>query len=221
MDIISKLTEYFRQFPGIGPRQSKRFVYHLLVQNNAYREQLAKLIVELGKTIEVCQSCYRFFPLGSKRMTVCAICSDESRSKETLLVVSRDVDFENIEKSHSYTGKYFILGGSVPILEKDPESRVRSKELVRTVEERARPANANDPANLMGDDTAPRLKEIIVALNLTPEGENTQYYIEQVLAPLAEKYGIKISTLGRGLSTGLELEYSDSETIKNALKNRS
>ena len=64
------------------------------------------------------------------------------------------------------------------------------------------------------------LAEIIMALNYNPEGENTLTYLSQILKPIAEKNNIKISTLGRGLSTGTELEYSDSDTIKNALKNR-
>jgi len=64
------------------------------------------------------------------------------------------------------------------------------------------------------------LKEIIFALSLNPEGENTLQYTKKILEPLAQKYGIKVTTLGRGLSTGTELEYSDSDTLQNALKNR-
>lgn len=122
-----------------------------------------------------------------------------------LLVVSRDVDYENIEKSRSFVGKYFVLGGNIPILEKEPESKIRSRELVALVEARAKNKT---------------LKEVILALNVTPEGENTEMFLKKSLTPLSEKYAFKISELGRGLSTGLELEYSDAETIKNALLNR-
>ncbi|MEK9185117.1 MAG: toprim domain-containing protein, partial [Patescibacteria group bacterium] len=118
-------------------------------------------------------------------------------------IVSRDVDLEIIEKSHSFNGKYFVLGGTVPILDKNPETRIRSRELLKRIE--------------VLDGT---LKEIILALNANSEGENTTDYLKSILSPVVTKHSIKISILGRGLSTGTELEYSDSDTIKNALKNR-
>ena len=89
-------------------------------------------------------------------------------------------------------------------MEKNPENRIRQKELVGIIKKKI-------------DEG---LREIIIALNYNPEGENTLTYLSQILRPLCEKHGVKISALGRGLSTGTELEYSDSDTIKNALKNR-
>ncbi len=115
----------------------------------------------------------------------------------------RDVDLENIEKSHSYNGKYFVLGGGVQVLDETPDKRIRSRELLKTITERSKD-----------------LKEIVFAMSLTAEGEQTEEYLRRILSPIIEKSKIKISTLGRGLSTGTELEYSDSDTIKNALQNR-
>jgi len=204
MDTINKLIELFRDFPGIGPRQARRFVYFLLTQTDAWRKLLAHNIEALKETVERCQSCFRYYPKGAKETSECPICRDQHRDRTKLLIVSRDVDYENIEKSHSYDGVYFILGGNIPILEKNPESRIRSSELSKRVDERGKEG----------------LKEIILALSLTPEGENTEQFLKRHLNDLKEKYQLKISELGRGLSTGLELEYSDSETIKNALKNR-
>jgi recombination protein RecR len=206
MDSIKKLTELFREFPGIGPRQAKRFVYFLLTRPNSYLNEMAELLKELKKDIRVCSSCFRFFPPDASSSNICSICSNDQRDHTSLMIVSKDVDLETIEKSHSYNGVYFVLGGSVPILEKNPEIKVRSKELLKTVEERSR----NN-----------ELREIIMAMSINPEGENTEEYIAHLLSPLATQHKIKISILGRGLSTGTELEYSDSETIKNALKNRS
>lgn len=205
MDSLDKLIELFRQFPGIGPRQARRFVYFLLSQNKTYRESLTETIKKLKDSIEVCKTCHRYFPKGRVDTTECSICRDPNRDNTILLVVSRDVDYENIEKSGNFKGKYFVLGGNIPILEKEPETKIRAKEL----------------ASLIIQRTKSGLKEVILALNLTPEGENTEEFLGNYLKPLAEKNAFKISKLGRGLSTGLELEYSDSETIKNALKNRS
>jgi recombination protein RecR len=208
MDNTQKLIELFKEFPGIGPRQAKRFVYFLLNRNPAYANDLAKLMTEVRATVHNCDTCFRFFP-NTINMT-CSVCRDQTRDKKTLMLVSHDIDFENIEKTHFYNGYYFILGGSVPILEKNPEKRIRQNDLINVIEKKcARTVLAQD-----------KLTEIIMALNYNPEGENTLSYLTQILKPIVDKNNIKISTLGRGLSTGTELEYSDSDTIKNALKNR-
>ncbi len=203
MSHIDNLIEYFRQFPGIGPRQAKRFVYFLLTRQGGYRKELARLIEGLDADVSVCKSCFRFFPVNSKGTELCPICTNSDRDISSLMIVLRDVDFENVEKSHFYKGKYFVLGGGVPILEAHPEEKIRIRELLKILETRSKD-----------------IKEIILAMSLTAEGENTEDYLRGQLAPFVEKYKMKISTLGRGLSTGTELEYSDSETIKNALKNR-
>ncbi len=202
MDSTQKLIELFKEFPGIGPRQAKRFVYFLLNRNSGYSQDLAKLITEVRSTSHSCQSCFRFVINGNNPL--CVICRDENRDKTSLMLVSHDVDFENIEKTKSYNGYYFILGGHIPILEKTPEKRIRQKELLDMVETRAKNG----------------LSEIIIALNYNPEGENTLTYLRELLVSKGIFDTLKISTLGRGLSTGTELEYSDSDTIKNALKNR-
>jgi recombination protein RecR len=206
MDNTQKLIELFKEFPGIGPRQAKRFVYFLLNRNPAYVETLAKLMTEVRSTVHSCDTCFRFFEKYRPDRSVqkCNVCSDNTRDKKLLMLLSHDVDFENIEKTHFYNGYYFILGGTIPILEKTPEKRIRQDELVNIIEKKAKDG----------------LSEIIMALNYNPEGENTLSYLTQILKPIVDKNNIIISTLGRGLSTGTELEYSDSDTIKNALKNR-
>jgi len=205
MNAVDKLSELFKEFPGIGQRQSKRFVYYLLSRNNGYLENLSTLIAELKNEIKNCSSCFRFFKNDKIKSPMCAVCRDASRDPALLTVVARDVDLEVIEKSHSYDGFYFVLGGTVPILEKNPEGRIRVHELMDVVKKRA----------ISG------LKEVILATSLNPEGENTADFVTKLLEPLVKEFSLKISVLGRGLSTGTELEYSDSDTIKNALKNRS
>jgi recombination protein RecR len=117
------------------------------------------------------------------------------------MIVSRDVDFESIEKSRVYNGLYFILGGTIPILDKEPEKKVRLRELVEKIKKGA-------------------YKEIILSLNANAEGEHTAEFLRAYLKDKFPSSEFSLSVLGRGLSTGSELEYSDSDTIKNALKNR-
>ena len=134
---------------------------------------------------------------------MCAICASDA-DDTVLLVVEKDSDFESVKKSGGYTGKYFILGGIIPPLEADPASRIRIRELVTRIESGATEG----------------LSEVILALSANPEGDFTREYITKVLEPLTKQLGIAITTLGRGLSTGTELEYSDGDTLKHALKNR-
>lgn len=205
MSVIEKLVESFRQFPGIGPRQAKRFVYSLLTRNPHFLDEFSTLIKELKKEVSLCEMCFRFFEARSGNGKLCTICNNHNRKESEIMIVEKDVDLESIEHSGAYKGFYFVLGGSVPVLEKEPERHVRSKELIARIEKNCKNK---------------KCQEVILALSNNPEGDNTAYFLNELLAPLCEKYGFKISTLGRGLSTGTELEYSDTETIKNAFDNR-
>ncbi len=202
---IEKLALLFKEFPGIGERQAKRFVYFLLRKRPDYIRELAQAMNELKENIHQCSSCFLYFQSAGKE-SLCDICANPATDATSLLIIEKDTDFESIKRSKTYKGMYFILGGLVPIVTKDTPNFVRTKELIHTIEERAKKG---------------LLKEIILALALSSQGEHTDLYLREICRPLAEKYSIRISSLGRGLSTGSELEYSDSETIKNALKNRS
>ncbi len=204
MNPIDKLTEHFKEFPGIGERQAKRFVYFLLHKNPSYVKELGDKILDIKNTIHQCPSCFLFFQ--SKIDQLCDVCSSTKTDKSSLLIVEKDADYENIKRSKNYNGMYFILGGLVPIVTKDTPTFVRTKELIRNIENQSKQNG---------------LKEVIIALSLNPQGEHTDMYLREIISPLKDKYGFNIVSLGRGLSTGTELEYSDSETIKNALRNRS
>ena len=115
-----------------------------------------------------------------------------------LMVVPRDIDFEAVEKSGGYHGLYFVLGGVVPILEKEPEKRIRINDLQKTINKRKS-----------------HLKEIILAMNANIDGENTAEFLKHHIG-----VSYVVTTLGRGLSTGAELEYADPETLKNAFLHR-
>ncbi|MCK5022145.1 MAG: recombination protein RecR [Candidatus Pacebacteria bacterium] len=207
MDKIDNLTEYFSKFPGIGTRQAKRFVYFLLTRNNGYLNELSDLIQELKKDIKVCESCCRFYTPNnsSNNPNLCNICINKNRDRNILMVVAKDTDLTNIERVGNYNGMYFVLGGFVSVLEKYPKQKIKIEKLLNIIQKRMENKE---------------LKEIILALSLNPDGENTMEYVSDILKPLVEKHKLKISTLGRGLSTGTELEYLDNNTFENAFKNR-
>lgn len=206
---INELAKYFQKFPGIGPRQAQRFVYFLLNKDTEYIEEFLNLIKNLKNNVVRCSECQIYFGNSNntkeKSDTRCDLCQNQKRNKGLLLVVEKSIDRDNVEKAGFYDGYYFILGGLVPALAKMPD-HIKMREFFEKVKKDC------------GNKVKPN--EIILAFSVTPEGDNTVRYIEKILEPITKTCKIKMSRLGRGLSTGTELEYSDSETIKSAFKNR-
>ncbi len=197
MDKIDELAIALARFPGIGPRQSKRFVFYLLAAPASERAKLAELIASLGKEVRQCPECLRFF--NGSTAAVCNYCADTTRDDSLLMLIEKDQDLAAIERAGTYRGRYFVLGGVLTLTGK---GAIREKELIKTVEKRLKN----------------NLKEIVLALSATSEGEHTADRVRELLAPYRDV--VKTSVLGRGLATGSELEYSDAETLRAALTNR-
>ena len=202
MNEIDKLTEYFTHFPGVGMRQARRFVYYLLSRDKGVRKSLAHLIETVGQNVHQCSLCGRFSSEQRDEESLCSICLNTDR-RSTLLVVEKDADFERIEKSSAYRGRYFILGGIIPLASEEPKKHVRLEKLEKHI--------ASKPEGL---------EEVILGLSLTSDGEHTAETLTEALRSPLEKAKIKLTHLGRGLSTGSELEYADRATIENALQGR-
>jgi recombination protein RecR len=200
MDAIERLAAAFAEFPGVGPRQARRMVFWLLRKPRGFADELASLLPAVARGVRPCPSCFRYSeaPQGAP----CRICADPGRDGGTLLVVSRDQDLEGVERAGTYRGRYFVLGGSVPVLEKSPERLVRLAELCARAEK----------------DSA--LKEIVVATNATADGDYTAKIVREWVEPIVAARGLKVTLLGRGLSTGAELEYADPDTVRAAISGR-
>lgn len=203
MDHIEELARALARFPGIGPRQGKRFVYYLLSAPSDERKKLSELINSLDIDVHQCPNCLRFF--NGTAASICNYCSDKTRDDTQLMIVEKDQDLSAVERAGTYRGRYFVLGG---VLALSGKSAVREKELLKTVEHRLSPR----------DEGLTSLKEIVLALSATSEGEHTADRIRGLLMPWRDH--LKISELGRGLATGSELEYSDAETLRAALAGR-
>lgn len=198
MNSIEKLTTIFKRFPGIGPRQARRFVYFLLSQKQSYIEELLREIQTLRSNTTQCSECFIYFTRDNFS-ELCETCSRSDTDTSTLLIVSKDVDVEAVKKADIYKGRYFVLGGTLPFLEKNPEEHIRSIELQKYIQRNSQTLN-----------------EVIFALPVTPEGDNTRKYLLDSI----RFDSVLTKTLGRGLSTGIEIEYSDTDTIVNAFKNK-
>lgn len=204
MNPIERLTDAFERFPGIGPRQARRFVQYLLVQNSALRNALAEDIKKLGANTFQCKECFRWSVKNSNTEGFCSTCANSSREKSILFIVEKDADLENVEKS-GFRGLYFVLGGTIPLASEEPQKYIRLRELIARIE--------RDGPKLL-------LNEVILGLSATTEGDHTRLILQEKIRPMAEGFNFKLSSLGRGLSTGSELEYADPDTIASALSSR-
>jgi recombination protein RecR len=191
---IQNLIDEFAKLPSVGPRQAARFVFHLLDQPKEEIEKFAKKLFILKK-VKQCAFCNRFteFP------TLCEICKNIHRNRTAICIVEKDTDIESIEKTKRYNGIYYVIGA-----EDEKLQLARLKNLISRIKK----SNKD-------------LKEIIIATDATTEGETIALYSARHLEELKKSYPeLKITRLGRGLSTGSELEYMDEDTLANALLGR-
>ncbi len=194
---IQKLIQLFSKFPTIGTRTSSRFVFYLLRRSEKEIKELSEGILSLQKNIKQCSLCFNFFE-PKKTENTCSLCSNLNRDKSILCLIEKEADFLAIEKTNQYKGMYFVLGGTISVLQKKNIKRIRDQELKKRI---------------IKDS---KIKEIIIATNSTTEGRATALYLEKIL----KSFNKKITKLARGLPVGGELEYADEETLLSALKQR-
>jgi recombination protein RecR len=195
MDSIERLSQLFERFPGIGPRQASRFVQYLLRSSPTMRRELAESVRDLSSSVHQCPECQRY---SASKKGLCSICADTQR-EPILAIVGSDADLLAIERSRTFHGKYFVLGGLLSLASEKTDG-LRLKELVASIPKRAEKG----------------LAEIILAFPANPEGDATAIRVREELA----SSGLPITKLGRGLSTGSELEYADPDTLRSAIDNR-
>src|SRR3990167_1773538 len=172
---IQNLIDEFSRLPGIGPKTAER-------------------IKILRAQITICQNCQNY-----SLKSPCEICSDPSRQKDIICIVSRPVDVVAIEKTGEYKGLYHILGGAINPIEGISPENLKIKQLENSL-----------------NSSNGQIKEIIIATNSDMEGETTALYLAKLFKPL----NINITRLGRGLPVGADVEYADEVTLAYALKGR-
>ncbi len=203
MSSLQQFTDKLSSLPGIGPRQAKRLAYYISARGKDYIMSLQNSLEEIEKEVKNCPSCRGLFFSKNSEKSFCEICS-EDRDNSSLMIVGTEIDRDTIEKANVFKGNYFILRSYLSIMENNVD-KLPHKELEKRI---------NDLASKRG------LREVVIGLNCTPEGDHTTSLLKEHLLPICKKMKISLFTLGRGLSTGGEVEYSDPETLKYALENR-
>jgi recombination protein RecR len=189
---LEMLTREFSRLPGIGPKSASRLAFHILKMPPEDVESLSRAILVLKKNISTCTICG-----GISDGDICSICSDSERDRNLLCVVEEQSDVLSIEKSGEFRGLYHVLGGVISPLDGIGPEELNIKSLI----ERAREG---------------KVREVIIATNPTVEGDATSLYLSQELRPL----GITVMRIAHGLPIGADIEFADSATIAQSLRDR-
>jgi recombination protein RecR len=189
---IARLIAELNRLPGIGPKSAQRLTYHLLNIPVEEVNSLAEAILSLREKVELCSVCFNIADRNP-----CPICEDKERDHSRICVVEKPSDIIPLERTGKYKGLYHVLHGTVSPAQGTGAQELKVKELLY---------------RLRGD----AITEVILATNLTIEGEATAMYLRQMIHPL----GIHTSRLARGLPFGSDLDYADDMTLGQALEGR-
>ncbi len=191
--LLEQAVQEFAKLPGIGRKTALRLVLHLLRQNTDEVVRFADTVAKMRREVKRCRVCHNISDSDT-----CPICSDPRRDASTICVVENIQDVMAVENTQQFTGLYHVLGGVIS------------------------PMDGIGPADLEIDSLVERVKaggvkEVILALGSTMEGDTTGFYIFRRLAPFTD---VKLSIIARGISVGDELEYTDEVTLGRSILNR-
>ncbi len=191
---FQKLIKNLSSLPSVGPKMAERLVLFLFKQDLEKLQDFAENLLEI-KNLKVCHKCYNI-----AEGELCEFCKDPKRDQHSICVVEEPLDIISIERTRAYNGLYHVLGGVIQVGNSGEELKF-GELLDRVIKE--------------------KITEVILATNPTTEGDATSLYLKRKLQALnPTESALKITRLGRGLSTGADLEYADEVTLSEALTNR-
>ncbi len=191
---LDKLVDALKRLPGIGPRSAQRIAFHLLQHDRDAAVRLGEALLNAAQLIRHCERCNTL-----TEQPICATCSSPKRDPQLLCVVESPSDQLMIEQSLSYSGMYFVLLGRLSPLDGIGPREIQMERLL---------TRALDGL----------VREVILATSFTPEGDATAHYVGQLLKE--RDASIKVTRLARGVPAGAELEYTDVNTIAQAMLDR-
>jgi len=189
---MDELARALRSLPGVGPKAAQRMALHLLQHDREGAVRLANVLMHAAETVRHCDRCNTF-----TEDELCLLCRSGKRDASLLCIVETPADLLMVEQTQAYSGLYFVLMGRLSPLDGIGPKEIRLERLIK---------RATDGV----------VKEAVLATNFTNEGEATAHYIGELLVAR----GLKVSRLARGVPVGGELEYVDSGTLAQALRER-
>ena len=195
---IEALIDEFAKLPGIGRKTAQRLAMYILHEPRIESEKLAEALLDVKDKVIRCSVCQNVSDIGADP---CAVCTSKVRDRSVICVVESPVDMLAFEKTGYYKGLYHVLHGVISPLDGIGPDDIKVRELL------ARLAEPQTPA----------VREVVLALNPTVEGETTALYLSKLLKPL----GISVTKIARGIPVGAELEFIDEATLSRAMEGRS
>jgi len=196
INALDRLVALLSRLPGIGKKSASRLVYHILEADPSHARALAAELQNLHESIKRCSACGSF-----TESDPCPICSDSGRDRTLLCVVERAQDVRVIEESREFRGLFHVLGGLIAPLEGINPGDLSIGQLLERIRKE-------------------KVREVILALNPTIEGDTTALYIQRVLKEKLSSGDLEISRLASGLPVGGDLEYADRLTLSRSLRGR-
>ena len=190
---LEELIECFKLLPGIGEKNAERLSFAVLKFSDENSEKFSQSITNVKTKIKKCKICNNLTEDSDR----CIICSDETRDQSTICVVESTKDLILFEKSNAFKGKYHVLEGLISPLEGINPEDIKINELIKRIKEE-------------------NIKEVILALNMSMEGETTSLYILKLL----EGTDVSVTKIAAGIPVGADMEYLDALTIQRALEGR-
>ncbi|TLU82588.1 MAG: recombination protein RecR [Chlorobium sp.] len=194
---LDALIDEFAKLPGIGRKTAQRLSMYMLHEPRVEAEKLASALLEVKDKVIRCSICQNITDVG---VDPCALCTSKARDRSVICVVESPVDMFAFEKTGYYKGLYHVLHGVISPLDGIGPDDIKVRELL---------------ARLSGGESA-EVKEIVLALNPTIEGETTSIYLTRLIKPL----GITMTKIARGIPVGAELEFIDEATLSRAMEGR-
>ncbi|RLD88691.1 MAG: recombination protein RecR [Bacteroidetes bacterium] len=190
--LLENTVNELSRLPGIGKKTALRLALHILKDDELYAEKLGDAIVKMRREIKFCKRCNNI-----SDNDLCEICTNHKRDENTICVVEDTRDVMAIENTAQFNGLYHVLGGIINPMEGIGPNDIAIRHLIERI-------------------NTEEIKEIILALPATVEGDTTNYYIFK----LVKEFGIKVTTIARGVAIGDELEYTDEITLGRSILNR-
>ena len=193
LQFIDELTSYFNALPGVGKKTAQRYALQLLKQDDDFLQSFGKTLSELKSKIHECSICHN---LSEK--SICGICSAPLRKEDLICVVEDIRDIIAIENTSQFHGKYHVLGGIISPMDGVGPSDLNIESLINRISK------------------TPEIKEVLLALRITMEGDTTNFFLYKKL----KNSNVKITIIARGVSFGEQIEYTDEITLAKSILNR-
>lgn len=193
LKFINELAAYFNALPGVGKKTAQRYALQLLKQDDDFLEGFGKSLSELKSKIHECEVCHNL-----SQETICSICSSPSRNNELVCVVEDIRDVLAIENTHQFRGKFHVLGGVISPMDGVGPGDLNIDSLIDRIQKNS------------------EIKEVLLALRITMEGDTTNFFLYKKLKNL----NVKVTIIARGVSFGEQIEYTDEITLAKSILNR-